>query len=356
MFDCERFDIGDKLRTPLRPNPVLQNPAIGAGGVLADSHWHLLLQVTVDHRADRDGVELLLRVIGVNPDAKMLDGPLRVRTSRQFRDASDKHGLQPAVLHPAELPNVWPFLPPSESQISVLVSCLHVSSFQNEVFMRHGWRFDCSLELIQASSVVARYLQNFPTFSAGTSPQFIVSVLSIAVVTLLAASSRSGVQQHGSQSLVGPSAAQLSAKALDDLYRTVDSRMTDETEGIVRKAVSEFLLASERETFLVRIVTIGWIIWDFEVLWYNIYRSQIELLQRLNAGPLTRKDALPYYSVASLTYPHYYISYSFEQWLGYVRGNLLIREDGDKLSITIKGRAFLKHLIDTGRSASDRTA
>ena len=40
--------------------------------------------------------------------------------------------------------------------------------------MRHGWRPDCSLELIQASSVVARYRQNFPTFRAGTSPRFAI--------------------------------------------------------------------------------------------------------------------------------------------------------------------------------------
>jgi hypothetical protein len=40
--------------------------------------------------------------------------------------------------------------------------------------MQHGWRLDCSLELIQASSVVARYRQNFPTFRAGTSPRLAI--------------------------------------------------------------------------------------------------------------------------------------------------------------------------------------
>ena len=40
--------------------------------------------------------------------------------------------------------------------------------------MRHGWLLDCSLELIQASSVVARYRKNLPTFSAGTSPRFAI--------------------------------------------------------------------------------------------------------------------------------------------------------------------------------------
>jgi hypothetical protein len=40
--------------------------------------------------------------------------------------------------------------------------------------MRHGRRPDCSLELIQASSVVARYRQNFPTFRAGTSPRLAI--------------------------------------------------------------------------------------------------------------------------------------------------------------------------------------
>lgn len=184
---------------------------------------------------------------------------------------------------------------------------------------------------------------------------FVVSALSIAVITLLAARPRNTVQQPGSQSLSPPSTVQLTTKVLDDLYRGVDSRLTDETEEGLRKTLSQFPPGNDRENFLLRIVIIGWILYDFEIIWYNIFASQIEALQELNTGALKRENLFKHYIQAATTYLHWYSAYSFEQWIGYMRTQVLIREDGDQINITVKGRSFLKHLIDTGRSASGRT-
>jgi hypothetical protein len=62
----------------------------------------------------------------------------------------------------------------------------------------------------------------------------------------------------------------------------------------------------------------------------------------------------PFYTSAAQTFPALYANYSFDQWFGYLRSQGLIREDGDAVSITIRGRDFLKFLIDEGRSAKQR--
>ena len=201
-----------------------------------------------------------------------------------------------------------------------------------------GWLLSGIIQAIRAS-------QHVPFAWGFAVVVFFVSALSIAVLMLLAARPGQSVQQQGSQSLMTPSAAQLSVKALDDLYRAVDVRMTQETEGIIRKAVNEFSPVSQRENFLIRIVTVGWIVWDLETIWYNIYRSQIELLQQLNAGPLTREEVFPYYSGAAVTYPHHYTTYSFDQWIGCVRGRLLLR---------IRGICSRRHKVFRSRRNPDR--
>jgi len=209
--------------------------------------------------------------------------------------------------------------------------------------------------LFSAIAQAVRASQHIPFEWGFVAVVFVVSALTMAVITLLAARRRSKVEQQGTQSLSTTSVAQLSAKAIDDLYRSTDVILTKEAEELVRKLANEFLSGNERENFLVRFLTIGSIVFQFEITWYNIFASQIEALQQLNSGPLKREDLFQYYTHAAATYPHVYATYSFDQWIGYMRGQILLREDGDQINITVRGRAFLKYLIDNARSASGRT-
>jgi len=58
----------------------------------------------------------------------------------------------------------------------------------------------------------------------------------------------------------------------------------------------------------------------------------------------------PFYTLAVTQYEDLYANYSFEQWLAFLKDSLLIREDGGRLRITVRGREFLAYLTRVGRS------
>jgi hypothetical protein len=94
--------------------------------------------------------------------------------------------------------------------------------------------------------------------------------------------------------------------------------------------------------------------YTFELTWLLIYASQLDALHDLNSGPLKRKQLRPYYDAVAQKFPDAYRQYSFDGWLGFMRTLVLIREDGDMVSLTIRGQEFLKYLIHTQRSAKGR--
>ena len=99
------------------------------------------------------------------------------------------------------------------------------------------------------------------------------------------------------------SAANLTVKALNDLYRPLDNRITDEAEELLREQVNELSPERERENFLVRLTIVTVIFSQFETTWYNIFRSQMEALQKLNTRPLKRESLFEYYAHAATMYP-----------------------------------------------------
>jgi len=91
----------------------------------------LLFHETIYQTTHRHRMKLLLWILSIHLKAKMLNRPFSVRLGRKFLNRSYQHCLGLPVFRVAELPDVWPFVPLSESQISVLVSCLHSPSNQN---------------------------------------------------------------------------------------------------------------------------------------------------------------------------------------------------------------------------------
>lgn len=141
---------------------------------------------------------------------------------------------------------------------------------------------------------------------------------------------------------------------VDDFYATYDNVLLRETEGTVRKLSDQYEPGSARERFFVRFVASGFWIFVFELVWANTCRSQILALERLNKGPLRSEDLRPHYQQAATAQPQVYKNYSFEQWLSSLRTQILIKDHPTGIEITVRGREFLKYLIHTGRSASDR--
>ena len=133
--------------------------------------------------------------------------------------------------------------------------------------------------------------------------------------------------------------------AVDKFYNRFDPTFSAEVEQALRQTAAT-VPAHERERYLYRGLTVAYVYSQFERLWYLIYGSQIKLLQQLNHADLKRQDAFFFYTDAAVAYPNEYVAYSFDQWIGFLRANNVIREDGDLVRITVRGRDFLKYMID----------
>lgn len=162
-----------------------------------------------------------------------------------------------------------------------------------------------------------------------------------------------GKQTVQTQPRVDPGPTQF--QNVEDFYRTYDNTLLRETEINVRKLSDQYQPGSDRERFFIRLVASGVVIFIFELIWVSIFRSQIRGLEQLNGGPLRIDDLRPHYQQATTEYPQVYGKYSFEQWLAFLRTQILIKDHPRGLEITVRGREFLKYLIQTGRSAGGRS-
>lgn len=181
-----------------------------------------------------------------------------------------------------------------------------------------------------------------------------VTAIAFLVFLLLERPKKPGlIQQEGGQALVPAGEVAQDVRQIDVLYNKIDVRLTGEVETAIRGQAAK-VAAGDRENWLIHGLVIGYIYFDYERIWFSIFGSQIGALQKLNDGAMRRQDLVPLYAVAAQLSPAVYTQYSFDQWIGYMRSQTLIREDGEFVSITVKGRDFLKFLIDEGRSSNQR--
>ena len=112
-------------------------------------------------------------------------------------------------------------------------------------------------------------------------------------------------------------------------------------------------VAEDRETALVRALASVNILVAFERTNGTIWGSQVAMLRYLNglAQGCGVSDVRPFYDAAKAEYPAWYENYSFEQWLEFLCGSILIVRDHDHIQISVRGREYLKYLITLGRQA-----
>lgn len=84
---------------------------------------------------------------------------------------------------------------------------------------------------------------------------------------------------------------------------------------------------------------------------YNlIFGSQITLLQTLNVQntSVEREFLLSFYEAAKQEFPDVYDTYSFENYINFLKSVGLINTEKSKYFITVLGRGFLTYLAETG--------
>lgn len=141
-------------------------------------------------------------------------------------------------------------------------------------------------------------------------------------------------------------------KEAESLMRELDSALTRELEdGIKDELGKKKLLGAEGIPVLIRYLAAMSITYVFSEVYRLIWGSQLNLLDYLNSHNGQPDESLrSFYNLGITLYPEYYKEYPFEQWLGFLKDQLLIREDGGLISITIRGREFLMHLARAGLS------
>lgn len=142
-------------------------------------------------------------------------------------------------------------------------------------------------------------------------------------------------------------------KTVEELTRTLNSQLLEENAQFIRGLLAGWKLNDKDSVeVLVKHYSALQIAYIFEQIYRLIFGSQLNALDFLNTQPTAqpREAVRIFYTLAASQYPEYYRSYSFEDWLGFMKQSILVREDAGLLHITVMGREFLTHLTKAGLS------
>jgi hypothetical protein len=140
-------------------------------------------------------------------------------------------------------------------------------------------------------------------------------------------------------------------------FRTAyHSPLTEEVEVNIKKAAADNQ-PNDREGFYVKFIGVGFVAYVYDTIWFAIYGSQLLALLELNrrSGLLPLAGIKHFYDKAVASNPIQYAHYTFDQWLGFMKTQLLlIVHPSNMVELTIRGKDFLKYLLHNGREASQR--
>lgn len=143
---------------------------------------------------------------------------------------------------------------------------------------------------------------------------------------------------------------------VDVFFRLAYSgQLQTETEGNIR-AMIQSRPPNERDGFVVKFIATGLINAVYDHIWLTIYRSQVLALTELNRTLLRFEQVKAYYDDATQKFAVLYAKYSFEEWLQYLRAQILLLEHpGRTFEITVRGKDFLKYMVHCGYTADGRS-
>ncbi len=139
---------------------------------------------------------------------------------------------------------------------------------------------------------------------------------------------------------------------LENVVRALDSPFLDQQkERIMRELAAQNATGDQAISVLVRQLAAFEIGYTFEALYSFLWGSQLAILQYLAAAaaPVAVEQVRPFYAAAAQRYPTVFASYPFENYLGFMRGALLVNIVNNTIAITPVGREFLAYLVRVGR-------
>jgi hypothetical protein len=134
---------------------------------------------------------------------------------------------------------------------------------------------------------------------------------------------------------------------IDQFYRIFDGPLLQEVETNVRNQMNTNN-PPNRENYLIRGFSMFMLVAGYENTWLNIFGSQLRALNRLNTQMLSHDEMRHYYEEGVTNLPKLYQDRTFEMWVAFFRNATLIRDNADRLEITVRGREFLRYLVQAG--------
>jgi hypothetical protein len=139
----------------------------------------------------------------------------------------------------------------------------------------------------------------------------------------------------------------------DFLKKTFDNALLVEVEEKLKQQLDaiDAKNPTEKEKLLLRLLASLVIIQSFDRTYFLIYGSQLVTLQHLNdlrGQKVLVSDLITFYDIAKKSESQFYAQYPFDRWFEFLISSFLVRKDGDFASITLRGKEFLKYLIEQG--------
>jgi hypothetical protein len=142
---------------------------------------------------------------------------------------------------------------------------------------------------------------------------------------------------------------------VDEFLKVHENQLLIETESNLKSNLDALHPRGpeEREKFLLRNFAALLIAQSFDKAYYLIYGSQLAALRYLNdnrSSALTTDHLRPFYDEGARKFQDIYAHYSFESWLSFLVAINLVQRNVNDVGLTIRGKEFLKYLIDQGYS------
>ena len=136
------------------------------------------------------------------------------------------------------------------------------------------------------------------------------------------------------------------------LFRSETIEMFKE-EVYKETEVNELTTSDEKIKRLTNYGSLLYIMRHFDLLYINIFGSQIRILEYVNShSQITRESVKFIYENAKKSNSKFYENYSYTEYLNFLFVYNLIREDERIISITILGLDFLKYLTESNKDVN----
>lgn len=150
---------------------------------------------------------------------------------------------------------------------------------------------------------------------------------------------------------------ELGLSRVNDVLKAYQNPLITEQEIVLRTELEKLGGSSsqDRETVILKALASAQISLIFEKTYLVIFGSQLAALHHLASSAVALMECsglLPFYNHAKKNWPEIYKQLSFEDWLGFMELAVLITRVDDEVAVTVRGKEFLKYLIDQNYSLS----